>query len=285
MESRAKRSIRFAVIVLVVVAVAGTAARQTRLLDRQFVFFPERDLAGTPAEVGLEYQDVRLSTVTGEGLHGWFVPGDGETTLLWFHGNAGNIGGRVDNLLMLHDALGVSVFIFDYRGYGESEGTPSEAAMYEDAEAALEFLRSEKGLDPAESVVLFGRSLGGAVAVEMAARHRVRGVIVESTFTSVRDMARKAYPFLPSRLLVRMLESRFDALSRIPEVRSPVLVLHGDRDDLVPVELGRKLFDAANEPKSFYLIEGASHNDTHLVGGRQYLDALRAFIEDPSRSD
>ncbi len=281
MERRLKRSIRVAVIVLVVVAVAGTAARQLRLLDRQFVFFPERDLAATPAEVGLDYEDVRLDVGNGERLHGWFVPGDAETTLLWFHGNAGNIGDRVDNLRMLHDALEASVFIFDYRGYGESEGTASEAAMYEDAEAALEYLRSIKALDPAESIVLFGRSLGGAVAVEMAARHQVRGVIVESAFTSVRDMARKAYPFLPSGLLVQMLESRFDALSRIPDVHSPVLVLHGDRDDLVPFEHGRKLFDAGNDPKSFYLIEGASHNDTHLVGGKRYFDALRTFIEDP----
>ena len=274
---------RTVAVVLLLVAVGGTVARQARLLDRHFIFFPDRDLGATPAGVGLDYEDVRIDVGTGEEIHGWFVPGDRGTTLLWLHGNAGNIGGRLDNLRMLHDALGISVLIFDYRGYGKSGGAPSEAAMYEDAEAALEFLRSDKGLDPAESIVLFGRSLGGAVAVETAARHRVRGLVLESAFTSVRDMARRTHPYLPSSLVTRMIESRFDALSRIPDVRSPVLILHGDRDDLVPLEHGQRLFDSANEPKSFYLIEGASHNDTYLVGGRPYFDALRVFIEDPTK--
>ena len=272
---------RTVVVVLLVVAVGGAVARQARLLDRHFIFFPDRDLGATPAEVGLDYEDVRIGVGTGEKLHGWFVPGDRRTTLLWLHGNAGNIGGRLDNLRMLHDALGLSVLIFDYRGYGQSGGVPSEAAMYEDAEAALEFLRSDKGLDPGESIVLFGRSLGGAVAVETAARHHVRGIVLESAFTSVRDMARRTHPNLPSSLVMRMIESRFDALSRIPDVHSPVLILHGDQDDLVPADHARRLFDAAAGPKSLYLIEGASHNDTYLVGGAPYFDALRAFIDNP----
>ena len=276
------KAARTVVVVLLVVAVAGAAARQARLLDRHFIFFPDRDLGATPAEVGLHYEDVRLGVGTGEEIHGWFVPGDSETTLLWLHGNAGNIGGRLDNLRMLHDALGLSVLIFDYRGYGQSGGVPSEAAMYEDAEAALEFLRSDKGLDPVESIVLFGRSLGGAVAVETAARRSVRGVVLESAFTSVRDMARRTHPYLPSSLVMRMIESRFDALSRIPDVGSPVLIVHGDRDDLVPTDHARRLFDAAAGPKSLYLIEGASHNDTYLVGGAPYFDALRAFVDNPN---
>ena len=275
------KAARTVAVVLLVVAVAGAAARQAKLLDRHFIFFPDRDLGATPAEVGLHYEDVRLDVGTGEEIHGWFVPGDSETTLVWLHGNAGNIGGRLDNLRMLHDALGLSVLIFDYRGYGQSGGVPSEAAMYEDAEAALEFLRSDKGLDPVESIVLFGRSLGGAVAVETAARHRVRGVVLESAFTSVRDMARRTHPYLPSSLVMRMIESRFDALSRIPDVGSPVLILHGDQDDLVPTDHARRLFDAAAGPKSLYLIGGASHNDTYLVGGTSYFDALRAFIDNP----
>ena len=276
------KAARTVAVVLLVVAVAGAAARQARLLDRHFIFFPDRDLGTTPAEVGLEYEDVRIGVGTGEEIHGWFVPGDSETTLLWLHGNAGNIGGRLDNLRMLHDALGLSVLIFDYRGYGQSGGVPSEKAMYEDAEAALEFLRSDKGLDPVESIVLFGRSLGGAVAVETAARRSVRGVVLESAFTSIRDMARRTHPYLPSSLVMRMIESRFDALSRIPDVRSPVLIVHGDRDDLVPTDHARRLFDAAAGPKSLYLIEGASHNDTYLVGGASYFDALRAFVDNPN---
>ena len=270
-----------AALVLSILLVIGFTVWQTKLLDKQFIFFPERELVGAPVDVGLEYENVLFSTYDGVRLHGWFVPGESDTTLLWFHGNAGNIGHRIDNLLMLHQRLGVNVFIFDYRGYGLSEGSASEQGTYLDGEAALEHLRSQKGLDLGQEIVLFGRSLGCAVAVEMATRHNVRGVILESPFTSVHAMAERAYPHLPVRMLMPLVQTRYDSLSKIKDVRSPVMVVHGDRDDIVPIDLGRDLFDAANGPKRFYTIEGAGHNDTYLVGGDAYFQALKEFLDDP----
>ena len=246
------------------------------MLDRQFIFFPEKEVALTPADRGLAYEEVRFAAADGVELHGWWVPGLGDTTWLWFHGNTGNIGHRVDNLFDLVKYLGVNVFIFDYRGYGRSEGSPSEAGLYLDGEAALSHVRSRGEVDPAR-IVLFGRSLGGAVAVRLATENEAYAVVLESTFSSVRAMARMMYFSLPVEIFLR---SRFDSLGAIKDVRSPVMVLHGDRDEAVPLRMGRQLFDAANEPKRFFVIEGAGHNDTYLVGGDRYFEAIRQFMKE-----
>ena len=269
-------AIRLAVV-LVMLAVAALVLRQMTVLDRQFIYFPERELIGIPSDVGLKFEEVVFSASDDVRLHGWFVPGNGDTVLLWFHGNAGNISHRLDNIRMLHDRLGVDVFIFDYRGYGNSQGKPSEKGIYLDAEAAIEEVRQrQRG-----RLVLFGRSLGCGVAVEMGARHSVDAVILESPFSSVKDMIRLAYPLPPADIAVRLIEARYDSIAKISDVRAPVLVLHGDRDEIVPLGQSRRLFDAANEPKSFYTIEGAGHNDTYLVGGDPYIEALGRFIRDP----
>ena len=246
------------------------------MLDRHFIFFPEKEIALTPADRGLRYEDIQFRASDGVELHGWWVPGPGEWTWLWFHGNAGNIGHRVDNLFELVERLGVSVFIFDYRGYGRSEGSPSEAGLYRDGEAALAYVRARAEVD-AGRIVLFGRSLGGAVAVRLATEHEPFAVVLESAFPSIKAMARMMYLSLPVDVLVR---SRFDSLSAIRDVHAPVMVLHGDRDEIVPLKMGRELFEAANEPKRFFVIEGAGHNDTYFVGGDRYYDALRSFLED-----
>ena len=272
-------------MLLVVGAASALVARVFTIIDRQLIYFPERELAASPADVGLDFDDVFLTTSDGTSLHGWYVPGEQRTTLLWFHGNAGNIGDRVENLLLLNRRVGVSVFIFDYRGYGRSDGKPSESGLYLDAEAAIEYLTGELGLALQDDVILFGRSLGAAVAVEIAVRHRVRAVILESGFPSVRAMAKRVYPFLPSSLLIRLVEARFDSLSKMPTVHAPVMVLHGDRDSTVPFELGQELFEAANDPKRFYRIEGAEHNDTYHVGGEPYFEALREFVLSAGVSD
>jgi fermentation-respiration switch protein FrsA (DUF1100 family) len=253
-------------------------ARQIGMLDRQFIFFPERELTTTPAQVGLKYENVYFTANDGVELHGWWIPNEAETTMVWFHGNAGNISHRLDNLIRLHDRLKVNVFIFDYRGYGQSQGSPSEEGIYADAEAALDFVQSRG----TRRLVLFGRSLGAAVAVEMATRHRVHAVILESPFTSVSGMARRAYPFLPAGLTTKIVRSRFNSISKIDRVDSPVLILHGDRDDIVPMDEGRELFEAANDPKQFYTIDGAGHNDTYYVGGERYFQALELFLEEPT---
>jgi hypothetical protein len=244
-------------------------------VERHFLYFPMQALEATPATYGLPFEEVRFEAADGIRLHGWFVPARGaRATLLWLHGNAGNISHRVHNLRVFHDALRINVFLFDYRGYGLSEGRPSEAGLLQDAEAAWRVLQGRRDVDP-RAIVLFGRSLGAAVAAELATRVQPAAVILETPFTSLLDMARHHYWFLPVRWLVR---SRYDTLGAVRRVRVPVLVLHGDQDEIVPFDMGEQVFAAAPEPKAFYRIPGASHNDTYLVGGKAYLEALGAFL-------
>jgi hypothetical protein len=245
------------------------------MLEDRFIFFPDPHLVATPAAVGLAYEEVHFTTADGVQLHGWFVPARGaQWTLLWFHGNAGNISHRLDNLQRLHQRLGISVFLFDYRQYGRSQGKISESGTYVDADAALQTLQQRMDIDPA-AILLFGRSLGSAVAVDLARRAPSRALILESPFTSVPDMAAAVFPWLP---IGSWLRTRYDSLGKIPQVTVPLLVLHGDRDDVVPFAHGQRLFAAANEPKTFYTIPGASHNDTYLVGGEPYWQAWERFL-------
>jgi len=245
-------------------------------VDKEFIFHPERGIEATPESAGLAFEDVYFTTADGVRLNGWFVPGTGSPeVMIWFHGNAGNISHRVDNLRRFHNELGLSVFIFDYREYGRSEGSVSEEGTYRDAEAALVWLQSRTGLE-ANRIVYFGRSLGAAVAVELALKSPPRALILESPMTSIREMARKVMPYLPVGFLIR---TEYDSLSKIGKIHAPLLILHGDRDDVVPFEQGRRMFEAANPPKEFYVIPGASHNDTYLVGGSPYWEAWKKFLK------
>jgi fermentation-respiration switch protein FrsA (DUF1100 family) len=260
-------------ILLLLILAAGAAV----LLDRFFVYFPERQILASPSDYGLAYDNVAFVTEDAVELHGWFVPGCGEVTLLWFHGNTGNVGHRLENLRQLHQRLGISVFLFDYRGYGRSAGTPSEDGLYRDAEAALAYLRARPDVRD-DRIVYFGRSLGGAVAVDLASRNSPHGLILEAAFPSVDFMARHAYPFLPSWLVRIVLRARFDSISKITSVTAPVLMVHGERDSTVPVEAARKLLEAASEPKRLVVISGAGHTDVYEVGGDCYFDELASFL-------
>jgi fermentation-respiration switch protein FrsA (DUF1100 family) len=270
---------RGAALAVSIIVAFGIVARYTNLLDRLFIFFPERALFETPGDRGLSFEDVFFTTSDGVKLHGWFVPGRNELTLVWFHGNAGNIGHRVDNLAEMHRYLGVNIFIFDYRGYGRSEGSPTEAGTYLDAQGAVDYLRGRPSVDP-NRLVLFGRSLGCAIAAEAASKSQPYALVLESPFTSVQAMAKRVYPFLPGA--GRLVRTRYDCLSRVGSVGAPVMVLHGDQDSIVPYEMGREVYEAASPPKRFYRIEGADHNDTYLVGGAAYYEALAGFLEDPA---
>lgn len=246
-------------------------------LEKRLIFYPERTIWTTPADRGLSYEDVFFHTSDGVRLNGWFVPARGsKIILLWFHGNAGNIADRVENIALFHDRLGVNIFIFDYRGYGRSEGSVSEEGTYRDAEAALAYLRSRRDIDLAK-IILFGRSLGAAVAVELAAKMPCAGLILESPFTSVKEMANLAFPLFPVGFLFK---TKYDTLSKIKQIKVPVLVLHGDRDEIVPFSMGRRIFEAANEPKTFFTVKGAGHNDTYQRGGVAYLQALDRFLKE-----
>jgi len=244
-------------------------------LDQRYLYYPSPWEEGDWAAAwDLPLQDVRFAAADGTRLHGWFVQAaeDG-AVLLWCHGNAGNIIHRLENIAEWH-RRGVSVFIFDYRGYGHSEGRPSEAGLYQDALAAYDWVTRQRQIPP-QRMVIFGRSLGAAVAGELAAQRQAAGLILETPFPSVRAMARSIYGPLPMHLLLR---ARYDLAGRLPRIRMPLLVVHGDHDRIVPTALGRAVYEAANQPKALYLIPGADHNDTYAVGGEPYFDRLLAFV-------
>jgi pimeloyl-ACP methyl ester carboxylesterase len=247
----------------------------TGLLEKTLVCFPEKAHDGRPEDFGLQARDLYFETQERVKLHGWlFVRDPRAPFLLWCHGNAGNISHRLDNIarLLRH---GINVFIFDYRGYGKSGGTLSESGFYQDAEAAWETLVREGPVPPAR-VVLFGRSLGCAMAADLATKVPAAGLILESGFPHLGAMAKVHYPFVFSE---RFLAHRFDAWSRLSKTKIPLLVVHGDRDRIVPIALGRRLFEAAPEPKDWYEIKGADHNDTYLVGGPAYFQKIRKKID------
>ena len=244
------------------------------VIERRFIFYPERELLANPANFDLTSEEALFSASDGVMLHGWFVPGPREISWLWLHGNGGNISHRLENLHLIHHRLGVNVLLFDYRGYGHSEGQPSEKGTYRDAEGAFQYLQSRPDIDPSK-IVIFGCSLGCAVAVELATRCEPYGLILESPFTSVADMAKRALPFPGVTLFVR---KKYDSLSKIGRISPPLLVLHGNQDDTVPFEMGERLFEAANQPKTFYAINGAGHNDTYIVGGESYFAAIDDFL-------
>jgi len=246
------------------------ALNQSRLL-----YLPlTRTVSHTPAAIGLAYEPVLLTTADGLRLAGWYIPPpeEGGGVILFCHGNAGNIGHRLDSLRIFH-RLGWGVLIFDYRGYGESEGRPSEAGTYLDSEAAWRYLVEARGVGE-ERIVFFGRSLGGAVAAELAGSRRPAGLIVESTFTSVPDMAAILYPWLPIRLLSRF---RYDARAAIAKVRCPVLVVHSRDDEIIPYGHGEALYRAAPEPKTLLSING-DHNAGFLLSGARYQEGVAAFL-------
>ncbi|MFQ5949317.1 MAG: alpha/beta hydrolase [Nitrospiria bacterium] len=250
-------------------------------MEKGFIFFPDKKILQTPADAGLAFEDVYLSTADGIKINGWFVPhSNGRKTLLWFHGNAGNLSHRVDQLRLLHRELGINIFMIDYREYGRSEGTVSEEGTAQDALASYDYLLTRSDIDPA-GIIVFGQSLGAAVAVELAANRGLHGLILEAPFTSIREMAGVVFPWLP---IGRFLSTKYDSLSKISRVGTPLLLMHGDRDEIIPYSHGQRLFESAREPKQFYTIPGAGHNDTYLVGGRPYFKAMRQYIEGlPSR--
>jgi fermentation-respiration switch protein FrsA (DUF1100 family) len=245
------------------------------LFEKSFVYFPMRGHDATPSGLGLPHEDVRLTAEDGVRIHGWYLPvRDARWVTLVSHGNAGNISHRLDRALLLQGRLRSSVFLYDYRGYGASEGSPDEAGTYRDARAAYRYLVEEKRVKPAE-LVLFGESLGSAVALELALARPAAALVLEAPFTSVPDVARTTI-FAPLAPFVR---TRYDSLARIPRLRMPLLVTQGDRDEVIPPAHGRRLFDAAPEPKRYYAIPGAGHNDTYFVGGDAYWRALSDFLD------
>lgn len=244
-------------------------------LEEALTYHPSPYTGLTPAGWGIEYEELRLRTPDGQTLHGWWCPQREETAprLLFFHGNAGNREHRLENVAALWRA-GISVLIFDYRGYGGSSGKPSEDGLLADGLTAYDWLAARQ---PGAPVALFGRSLGGAVAAAVALRRPAAGLILESTFTSAADMAQKMLPFPGVRRITR---ARYDVLAAVRALTMPLLVIHGTADELVPFAMGERLFDAAAaERKQFRAVPGGRHNDTYLRAGKEYLSWIDEFLK------
>lgn len=261
--------------------------------EDKLIYFPSKypdgfwDVESIPAregEVIPKVEDCFFETTDGVRLHGWYctphcqtggslVPVESRIVLLWFHGNAGNISYRYEMIRKMME-LPAQVFIIDYRGYGKSGGYPTEQGLYLDARAAWDYLTNERGV-PAQRIIVFGKSLGGVPAIELASQVEPAGMIIQSSFSSARDMAAAIMPFLPQFLL----HTKMDSVSKLDRVRCPKLFIHSRADEVVPYKLGRRLYEAAPEPKQFYEVNGAPHNSTYIVGGKPYLEALRRFME------
>jgi len=266
---------RVASAALAAMLVAGGLPLMWSRLVEGMIFQPTPGAELRPAQLGLSGEEVFLDTADGVRIHGFWLPAPGATrALLFLHGNAGNASHRLPNAAQLL-ALGTHVLLLDYRGYGLSGGRASEAGVYADARAGLGHLVEARGL-PEERIVVFGRSLGGAVAVDLAQDRGLGGVVLESTFTSVADAAGQLF----GRPLGLLVGSRFDSASKIGRVRSPLLFFHGDRDEIVAYALGRRLFELAPKPKAFETLRGAGHNDTVEVGGRPYFARIRRFLDE-----
>ena len=249
------------------------------LFQSHLVYFPGtgREAVVTPQSYGLRYESVPIRTADGETLDAWWVPAENARgAVLFFHGNAGNISHRIDYLQMFH-RLRYSTLIVDYRGYGKSTGTPSEEGTYRDAEAAWEHLRHARLARP-QDIVIAGESLGAAVATWLAAERAgeaPRAVLLFSTFTSVTDLGAQVYWFLPVRLLSRI---GYDNAANLKRIRAPVFIAHSRDDDIVPFAHGRKLYEAAAEPKAFLEMRGG-HNDGFIFTRPEWVAALGAFLE------
>ena len=261
-------------IVASIVVLVGLAL----LFEEKLIYFPSERVDVTPEALSLDYRNLTLSTSDGTIVHGWFLPSPAAEpsryTVLICHGNAGNVADRLDRTLLMHRNLGTNVLLFDYRGFGRSEGSPNEEGTYRDARAAYDYLLNEAGVTP-ERLILFGESLGAAVAVQLAGEVPAAGLVLEAPFTSIPDMARVAYPFVPPG----WIRTRYDNLAKLPELRLPILIIHGSEDATVPFSHGRRLYEAAREPKRFLAVDGAGHSDSFLVGGDRYWAAWREYLE------
>jgi fermentation-respiration switch protein FrsA (DUF1100 family) len=260
-------------IIVIVVSVYVVFVIILWLLQSRLVYFPQREITMTPDKIRLSYDEMSFETSDGVKLSGWFIPAENSRGMVLFcHGNAGNISHRLESILVFN-RLSLDVFIFDYRGYGQSEGKPTEQGTYLDAEAAWDYLVENRQADPA-GIVFFGRSLGGAVASWLAKKRTPGALIVESAFTSIPDIGAEAYPFLPVRLMSRFDYSTVDYIHR---VTCPVLIVHSRDDELISFNHGLKIFEASNEPKDLLEISG-SHNDGFLISAAKYEDGLNHFI-------
>lgn len=242
--------------------------------EKKAIYFPTRKIELTPKEIDLEFEDVYFFSSDGIKLNGWYIPAkESRTTILFCHGNAGNIGHRID-IIDMFCRLGLDVFIYDYRGYGRSQGSPSEEGLYLDARAAYEYLIDKRNLDEG-SIVVYGKSIGANVAVELCSKVRPAVLISDSAFTSALEMGKKLFPFLPIKWFITV---KYDALSKIKNIDIPKLIIHSEDDEIIPFQHGRRLFESAPEPKEFYPMRGG-HNESIFLAREDFVGRIDTFLQ------
>ena len=260
-------------IFLILILLGGGSFIFLRWFERSRLYYPQRELEADPSAIQLGFKDITFTAADGIRLHGWWIPAEkARGTLLFCHGNAGNISDRLESIRVLNQ-LGLNVFIFDYRGYGKSSGSPSEKGTYRDAAAAYDSLTAKLRIKP-QALVMMGRSLGGAVAIQLAQEKKAAALICEATFTSVEELGRHFYPYLPVKLFIF---DRYDSLSKVGKLSLPQLYVHSRSDDLIPFRQGKQLYEAAAEPKRFLVISGG-HGQGFEDAPGEYIPVLDAFL-------
>jgi fermentation-respiration switch protein FrsA (DUF1100 family) len=244
-----------------------------RYFEKKGIYYPTKEIVFTPADIGLKYKDIFFETEDNLKLNGWFIPIDNPRgTLLFCHGNAGNISHRIEIIEIFHK-LGLNVFIFDYRGYGKSQGNPSEEGLYKDAQAAYQYILSRQDIDK-KRIVIYGKSIGANIATDLASKVEAAAFISEGGFTSAYDMGRRLFPYLPIRWIITV---KFNALEKIRNISAPKLIIHSRDDEIVPFEMGEKLFAAAAQPKEFYQMQG-THNEAIFAVREEYSSRIDSFL-------
>jgi len=244
------------------------------IVQATMVYYPDRTLVAEPKHLGLDFEDVNIKTEDSVNIHGWFISAKAaKGTILFCHGNAGNISNFLDVPEIFH-SLGCNVLVFDYRGFGRSEGKPHEQGTYKDGEAAWNYLVKAKNIKP-ENILVAGRSLGGAVATHIALKYKPAGLSLESSFTSITDRGSEIYPYFPVKFLSKF---QYNNLEKIRKITCPVLIIHSKADEIIPFSHSRKLFEAANEPKEFLEITGP-HHDGYIESRAVYETAMKGFLQ------
>ncbi len=243
------------------------------IFQKYLIYFPDKNIMFTPRDVGLIYEDIYIETSDAERIHAWYIPSDSvKGVLLFCHGNAGNISHRLESI-KIFNALSLDVMIFDYRGFGKSTGSPDEPGTYLDAEAVWEYLVRERGFPPGQ-IIIFGRSLGSAIAAGLSQKKKPAALILESSFTSIPDLGAKLYPIFPVRLLARY---KYSTIKRLQNISCPILFIHSPNDEIIPYSHGQENYQTARKPKQFLEISG-SHNDGFLVSGKNYYEGILNFL-------
>ena len=244
-----------------------------RYMERKNTFYPMKEISYSPMSIGLQFDNIYFNTSDGKQLNGWFVPADNaKYTMIFCHGNAGNISHRTDKIRIFHN-MGINIFIFDYRGYGASEGKPTEKGLFIDIQAAFDHV-TEAFKIPKEKIIVFGESLGGAVAIDLAHTKDIKALITEDTFTSVKDMAKTVYPFIPSFIY----SNKFNSLAKIKDIKCAKLIIHSIDDEIVPYHMGQKLFAEAADPKELLMLRGG-HNTSFMDSEEKYTKGIKNFID------